>query len=110
MDIEAALNETVEEEINGQLNRNREHVVTELITAFMDLRKNAVPDLPARIETFTLKIRQMVAGLHIKLVDGEVVVKASADGELTLRLLKAGGQWFSPMADVNDRIMRGIYA
>lgn len=109
MSLEDAVRETVESELNSLLHARRDEVATMLIEVFGGLRKKPVEDLPQRCAAFNQRIQKMVEDLTVKFVDGKVVVRASGSGELTLRLLKAGGQWFDPMPDVNDRIMRGLY-
>lgn len=109
MSLETEVKETVEAELNELLSRNRELVITELIDGFSKVRKNQLEDLDVRVARFNEEIRRMADDLSVEFVEGEVVVKASGSGALTLRLLKAGSQWFNPVPDVNDRVMRGLY-
>ena len=85
----------------------KERAVAEV---FMDWLNNSarlkpLPDLPRRIQAMEPKLRKMAKKLDVSFRDGELVIKADAESESLLSLLRRGSDWFDPHPDVNAAIL-----
>lgn len=81
-----------------------------VVSVFMDwfnnsARLKALPDLPQRIGAMEPKLRRMAKNLDLSFLDGKLVIKADAESESLLSLLRRGSDWFDPHPDVNAAIL-----
>lgn len=70
-----------------------------------DARLKPVPDLQQRIVDMEPKLRRMARKLDLSFQDGKLVIKADAESESLLNLLRRGSDWFDPHPDVNAAIL-----
>jgi hypothetical protein len=68
-------------------------------------RLKPVPDLQVRIAGMEPKLRKMAKNLDLSFQDGKLVIKADAESESLLSLLRRGSDWFDPHPDVNAAIL-----
>ncbi len=67
-----------------------------------------VPDLDQRLSAMPKRLRKMAKSLKLSIKDGALVVKADAESEALLSLLRRGSDWFEPHPDVNAAILMGL--
>ena len=84
-----------------------------VVTVFMDWMNNdarlkPLPDLPQRIMAMEPKLRRMAKNLVLSFLDGKLVIKADAESESLLSLLRRGSDWFDPHPDVNAAILMAL--
>ncbi len=102
----AGIREAFEENLFTITTKKEEAVVA----VFMDWLNNTarlkpLPDLPQRIAGLEPKLRRMAKNLDLRFLDGKLVIKADAESESLLSLLRRGSDWFDPHPDVNAAIL-----
>lgn len=84
-----------------------------IVAVFMDWLNNdarlkPLPDLQQRIMDTEPKLRKMAKNLDLSFLDGKLVIKADAESESLLSLLRRGSDWFDPHPDVNAAILMAL--
>jgi hypothetical protein len=85
----------------------KERAITEVFMDWLNgsARLKPLPDLPQRIQAMEPKLRKMAKNLDLSFQDGKLVIKADAESESLLTLLRRGSDWFDPHPDVNAAIL-----
>ncbi len=110
----------MEEELSKQLDTqlvdvakgNREEAAKRVEQVLNDwlsfTRKKQTDNLPGKLEQFRKRISVLARNVTIGYREGELVVNATGDGEITLRMLERGTDWFDPADDPSALIAGAI--
>jgi hypothetical protein len=71
-------------------------------------RLKAVPDLAERLARLELRLDKLSKSLEVSVQRGKLVVKADAESEALLALLRRGSDWFEPHPSVNGAILKAL--
>lgn len=71
-------------------------------------RKKPLPDLEQRLDDFRKRIGRLARHVKLGYFDGKLVVNATGDGEITLRMLERGTDWFDPADNLTELIAGAI--
>jgi hypothetical protein len=87
--------------------------VNAIVAIFMEwfnkeARLKPLPDLQERIMRMEPKLKRMAEKLNVSFQDGKLVIRADAESESLLNLLRRGSDWFDPHPDVNAAILVGL--
>ena len=87
----------------------RQRVQDSLDAWLLSVRKKPLPDLEARIAGFRKRIEVLAATFQLAVQDGQFVVKASGQSDLTLRQIARGSDWFDPAGDVTAMVIGAVF-
>ena len=87
----------------------RDRVVTLLMDWFnREARLKSVPDLADRLTKMASRVQKMAKNLDVGIQDGKLVVRADADSEALLSLLRRGSDWFDPHPSVEAAVLEAL--
>ncbi len=86
----------------------RQRVLEHLIQGFMQVRKLEDAQTAARCAEMCKRFEVLAETFELRVVGGRLVVKASGDAEVTMRLLERGTTWFDPAGDVTGLIAGAV--
>lgn len=105
-EAEQAINAALDKALNESAQKRVETAVFSWLA--FTARKKPVDDLADRLERFRKRIEVLARNVSLSCVAGEIVVRATGDGEITLRMLKRGTDWFDPADDLDGIIAGAI--
>lgn len=88
--------------------KQRDYVVTALMTAFDGVQKKAVPDLEQRVKAVEARVRLMVEDVGIAFVQGTFVVKVAGSSESLMKEFRRGTDWYMPWDEVDEILLAAI--
>lgn len=71
-------------------------------------RKKPIANLEQHLEEFRKRIVLLAESVKLSYAGGKLVVTATGDSEITLRMLKRGTAWFDPADDPDQLIAAAI--
>lgn len=92
--------------LTPEYRRNMGELLVEWLSSKAKLK--AMPSLDAKRKAMEARLRKMADTLRFQSTADGIVVKASGEGEETLKMLENGTDWFAPCASVVNVVIPAL--